>query len=151
MSFDLVIRGGTVIDGTGAERFTADVAIKDGRIAEVGKIEARGAREIDAAGALVTPGFIDIHTHYDGQVSWDPILKPSVNHGVTTAIMGNCGVGFAPCRPKDRDTLIKLMEGVEDIPGTALHEGITWDWESFDEYLTALEKIERTIDIGNGR
>ena len=148
MSLDLVIRGGTVIDGTGAERFTADVAVKDGRIVEVGKVSGTGAREIDAVGALVTPGFIDIHTHYDGQVSWDPILKPSVNHGVTTAIMGNCGVGFAPCRPKDRDTLIKLMEGVEDIPGTALHEGITWEWETFGEYLTALEKIERTIDIG---
>jgi N-acyl-D-aspartate/D-glutamate deacylase len=148
MSLDLVLRGGTIFDGTGADRFSGDVGIKDGRIVEVGKVSGRGAREIDARGALVTPGFIDIHTHYDGQVSWDPILKPSVNHGVTTAIMGNCGVGFAPCRPKDRDTLIKLMEGVEDIPGTALHEGITWDWETFDEYLTALEKIERTIDIG---
>jgi N-acyl-D-aspartate/D-glutamate deacylase len=148
MSLDLVIRGGTIVDGTGAERYSGDVGVKDGRIAELGKISTAAKREIDARGALVTPGFIDIHTHYDGQVSWDPILKPSVNHGVTTAIMGNCGVGFAPCRPKDRDTLIKLMEGVEDIPGTALHEGITWEWETFGEYLTALEKIERTIDIG---
>jgi N-acyl-D-aspartate/D-glutamate deacylase len=145
---DLVIRGGTIFDGTGADRFTGDVGVQDGRIVEVGEVSGTGVREINADGALVTPGFIDIHTHYDGQVSWDPILKPSVNHGVTTAVMGNCGVGFAPCRPADRDTLIKLMEGVEDIPGTALHEGITWDWESFGEYLTALEKIKRTIDIG---
>jgi N-acyl-D-aspartate/D-glutamate deacylase len=148
MNLDLVIRGGLIIDGTGADRFTGDVGIRNGKIVEIGKVSSRGGREIDAAGALLTPGFIDIHTHYDGQVSWDPVLKPSVNHGVTTAIMGNCGVGFAPCRPKDRDTLIKLMEGVEDIPGTALHEGITWQWETFGEYLTALEKIERTIDIG---
>jgi N-acyl-D-amino-acid deacylase len=148
MSLDLLIRGGAIVDGTGAPSFTGDVGVKDGRIVEIGRVSSAAAEVIDADGALVTPGTVDIHTHYDGQVSWDPEMKPSSNHGVTTAVMGNCGVGFAPCRTEDRETIIKLMEGVEDIPGTVLHEGITWEWESFDEYLSALDALPRTIDIG---
>ncbi|MBN8890826.1 MAG: amidohydrolase family protein, partial [Rhodospirillales bacterium] len=143
----LVIRGGTVIDGTGAPGFEADVAVAGGRIVQVGEVSARGAEEIDARGRIVTPGFVDIHTHYDGQAIWDSHLAPSAWHGVTTAVMGNCGVGFAPVRPADRDRLIELMEGVEDIPGAALHEGLDWQWESFGEYLTALERRPRDIDI----
>jgi N-acyl-D-aspartate/D-glutamate deacylase len=148
MSYDTIIRNGTSIDGTGAAGYSGDIGIADGVITAIGSVTGRARRILDADGALVTPGFIDIHTHYDGQVSWDPILKPSVNHGVTTAIMGNCGVGFAPVRPRDHDTIISLMEGVEDIPGTALHEGITWEWETFGEYLDALDRLDRTIDIG---
>jgi N-acyl-D-aspartate/D-glutamate deacylase len=144
---DLVIRGGTIIDGTGAPGFEADVAIAGGRIAAIGKVEARGAEEIDARGQIVTPGFVDIHTHYDGQAVWDSHLQPSAWHGVTTAVMGNCGVGFAPVKPGDRDRLIELMEGVEDIPGPALHEGLQWSWESFPQYLDALERKPRDIDI----
>ncbi|MEY3013330.1 MAG: hypothetical protein RIT45_2065 [Pseudomonadota bacterium] len=147
MAFDVVIRGGMVVDGKGGEPFAADVAIADGKIAAIGANLGSGAREIDAAGALVTPGFVDIHTHYDGQVSWDPDLMPSSVHGVTTAVMGSCGVGFAPVRKSDRDRLIALMEGVEDIPGTALSEGINWRWESFPEYLDALAAMDRTIDV----
>ena len=125
--FDLIIRGGTVVDGTGAPAFTADVAVKDGVIAQVAPtIVGEAAEEIDATGKLVTPGFIDIHTHYDGQVSWDTLLEPSSGHGVTTVVVGNCGVGFAPVRPGREEWLVQLMEGVEDIPGTALHEGIKW-------------------------
>lgn len=146
--FDMLIKGGKVIDGTGRAGFTADVAIKDGVIAQVDKVTAPAAHIIDADGALVTPGFIDIHTHYDGQVSWDAEMLPSANHGVTTAVMGNCGVGFAPARSRDRETLIALMEGVEDIPGTALHEGISWEWETMGEYIDAIDKIPRTMDIG---
>ena len=137
--YDLIIRGGTVIDGTGKARTKADVAVKDGRIAAVGEISDSADREIDATGKLVTPGWVDIHTHYDGQATWDPLLAPSSWHGVTTVVMGNCGVGFAPVKPKDREFLIELMEGVEDIPGAALSEGINWQWESFPEYLDALE------------
>jgi N-acyl-D-aspartate/D-glutamate deacylase len=137
---DIVIRNGTVIDGTGADARTADVAIKDGIVVEVGKVATSGAQEIDADGALVTPGFVDIHTHYDGQAVWDERLQPSSLHGVTTVVMTNCGVGFAPVRPEDRNRLVELMEGVEDIPGTAIHEGLTWDWESFGEYLDALDR-----------
>jgi N-acyl-D-aspartate/D-glutamate deacylase len=147
-SFDTIIRGGTIVDGTGAERFTGDVAIKDGLIAAVGAIAGDADQEIDANGMVVTPGFVDIHTHYDGQATWDQEMAPSSWHGVTTVVMGNCGVGFAPARPDQHDWLIGLMEGVEDIPGTALAEGITWEWESFPEYLDTLEKMPRAIDVG---
>jgi N-acyl-D-aspartate/D-glutamate deacylase len=144
---DLVIRGGTVIDGTGAPGRIANVAIDGGVITAVGDSVGEGAREIDAAGLLVTPGWVDIHTHYDGQVTWDPYLSPSCWHGVTTVVMGNCGVGFAPARPDKHDWLIALMEGVEDIPGSALAEGIKWNWESFPEYLDAVEAKERVLDV----
>jgi len=145
---ELVIRAGTVVDGSGAPGRTADVAVDGGRITAVGRVEGRGAREVDADGALVTPGFVDIHTHYDGQATWDSQLAPSSWHGVTTAVMGNCGVGFAPVRPSDRERLIELMEGVEDIPGTALHEGLSWAWESFPEYLDDLDAKPRDLDLG---
>jgi N-acyl-D-aspartate/D-glutamate deacylase len=145
--FDLVIRNGSVADGMGGPLVTADVAVKDGKIAAIGKIVGRGREEIDAKGKLVTPGFVDIHTHYDGQATWDPRLNPSSWHGVTTVVMGNCGVGFAPVRVKDRERLIELMEGVEDIPGAALHEGLKWNWESFAEYLDAVESRPHDIDI----
>jgi N-acyl-D-amino-acid deacylase len=144
---DLVIRKGTVVDGTGGSRFEGDVAIDDGRISAVGEVAGRGKREIDARGLVVAPGWVDVHTHYDGQVTWDPVLAPSSWHGVTTLVMGNCGVGFAPRRPGEEDFLIELMEGVEDIPGTALHEGIDWRWESFPEYLDALERMDRVLDV----
>jgi N-acyl-D-amino-acid deacylase len=143
--FDLVVRGGTVVDGTGAEPRDADVAVQDGRIAAVGRFEGAGREEIDAKGLAVTPGFVDIHTHYDGQATWDDRFTPSSGHGVTTVVMGNCGVGFAPCRPQDRDTLIKVMEGVEDIPEIVMREGVPWNWQSFPEYLDAL--AERRCDI----
>jgi N-acyl-D-aspartate/D-glutamate deacylase len=146
--FDLVIRGGTIVDGTGAERFTGDIAVKDGLIAQVGEVTGDAAQEIDASGMVVTPGFVDIHTHYDGQATWDQEMAPSSWHGVTTVVMGNCGVGFAPAKPDKHEWLIGLMEGVEDIPGTALAEGINWEWETFPEYLDALEKLPRTVDIG---
>jgi N-acyl-D-aspartate/D-glutamate deacylase len=145
---DLVIRGGTVVDGSGGERRTADVAIDGETITEVGQVDGTGAREIDAAGALVTPGFVDIHTHYDGQATWDNHLAPSSWHGITTVIMGNCGVGFAPVHDHDHDRLIELMEGVEDIPGVALHEGLAWNWNSFAEYLDAVEAVPHDIDVG---
>jgi N-acyl-D-aspartate/D-glutamate deacylase len=145
---DLVFRNGTVIDGTGASRFVGDVAVTHGVITEVGQVDGRGHREIDADGMLVTPGFVDIHTHYDGQATWDSQLAPSSWHGVTTVVMGNCGVGFAPVHEHNQERLIQLMEGVEDIPGTALHEGLSWDWSSFPEYLDALERRPRDIDLG---
>jgi len=145
---DLVIRNGTVVDGTGAPARRADVAIDDGRVSAVGEVADAGREEIDAAGKLVTPGFVDIHTHYDGQVVWDPEITPSSWHGVTTVVMGNCGVGFAPVKPDRHDFLISVMEGVEDIPGAALSEGVTFEWESFPEYLDAVEAIAHTIDIG---
>ena len=145
---DMVIRSGSVIDGTGQGAFTADVAIKDGLIVEVGKVSGAGAREVDAYGALVTPGFVDIHTHYDGQATWSNRMSPSSHHGVTTVVMGNCGVGFAPVRPTDHDLLIELMEGVEDIPGVALSEGLSWEWESFPDYLDYLSKRQFDMDIG---
>ena len=148
MTFDLKITGGALYDGDGGEAFHANIGVKDGRIAEIGKCEAAADRIIDADGAIVTPGFIDLHTHYDGQISWDEELKPSVNHGVTTILMGNCGVGFAPVKKQDHDRLIKLMEGVEDIPGTALHEGLTWGWESFADYMNAIDAMPHTIDFG---
>ena len=144
---DLVIRGGTVVDGTGALRFVADVAVDGGIITAVGHISAQGREEIDATGKVVAPGFVDIHTHYDGQATWDSEMAPSSWHGVTTVVMGNCGVGFAPAKKDKHDWLIGLMEGVEDIPGTALAEGMTWDWETFPEYLEALERRPRTIDV----
>lgn len=145
---DLVIRRGTVVDGTGAQSFAGDVAIDGGRIAAVGDVGERGREEIEAEGHLVTPGFVDVHTHYDGQVSWDPWITPSSWHGVTSVVMGNCGVGFAPASPDRHDWLIGLMEGVEDIPGTALAEGISWEWESFPEYMDAVERVPHAIDIG---
>ncbi|MCA9503569.1 MAG: amidohydrolase family protein [Spirochaetaceae bacterium] len=145
---DLVLRGGRIADGTGQDTFTGDVAVQDGRIVEVGRVEGRGRREIDADGRLVTPGFVDIHTHYDAQATWDPHLLPSGWHGVTTAVVGNCGVGFAPAKPEQREMLISLMEGVEDIPGSALAEGIRWEWETFPEYLDALERSDMAIDLG---
>lgn len=145
--FDLVIRGGTLADGTGAELREADIAISGARIAAVGRFAGRGREEIDARGQLVTPGFVDIHTHYDGQATWDSQLAPSSWHGVTTVVMGNCGVGFAPVRAPDRGRLIELMEGVEDIPGAALHEGLKWNWESFGDYLDALEARPHDIDV----
>jgi len=145
---DLIIRNGTIVDGTGAAPFKGDIAIDGDRIVAVGKIEGPARREIDAEGMIVTPGWVDIHTHYDGQATWDPLLAPSSWHGVTTAIMGNCGVGFAPVRPDAHKFLIELMEGVEDIPGVALTEGIDWTWESFPEYLDALESQKRAIDVG---
>jgi N-acyl-D-amino-acid deacylase len=154
--FDLKITGGTVVDGTGADRFAADVAVKDGRIVEIRRrgggdapLEGDAAETIDATGKVVAPGFVDIHTHYDGQVSWDSGLAPSSHHGVTTVVMGNCGVGFAPVRPGHEDWLIGLMEGVEDIPGAALTEGITWGWESYPEYLDVVEKQHYAVDVGS--
>jgi N-acyl-D-aspartate/D-glutamate deacylase len=147
MTFDLKIRNGLVFDGDGAEPLRADIGVRNGRIAEIGACAAGADRTIDAEGAIVTPGFIDLHTHYDGQISWDEEMRPSVNFGVTTVLMGNCGVGFAPVRPRDHDRLIRLMEGVEDIPGTALHEGIRWGWESFGDYLNAIDAMPHTIDF----
>src|SRR6201993_373008 len=144
---DIVIRGGRIIDGTGRAAHTGDVAIDGARIAEVGGKPGPGKREIDADGLLVTPGWVDVHTHYDGQAVWDPVLAPSSWHGVTTILFGNCGVGFAPVRREHRAGLIELMEAIEDIPGTALAEGLQWDWESFPEYLDALDRMSRTIDV----
>jgi N-acyl-D-aspartate/D-glutamate deacylase len=143
---DLLIKGATVVDGRGGEPFVADVGVRDGRIVEVGAISEAAKETVDAHGLWLTPGFVDIHTHYDGQVTWDANFTPSIYHGVTTLVMGNCGVGFAPVRPGHQDDLIKLMEGVEDIPGAALHEGIRWDWESFPQYMDALEKTPRSLD-----
>src|SRR3954469_17269004 len=143
----LVVRGAQVVDGTGRPASTADVAVDDGRITEVGKVDGRGHREIDADGLVLAPGWVDIHTHYDGQVTWDPDVTPSSWHGVTTVVMGNCGVGFAPVRRGAEGFLIELMEGVEDIPGTALHEGIDWQWESFPEYLDAVDAAPRVLDV----
>jgi len=145
---DLVIRNGTLVDGTGSAPFSGDVAVRDGKITEVGRVTGEARRTIDADGRLVTPGFVDIHTHYDAQATWDPHLLPSGWHGVTTTVFGNCGVGFAPAHPDRREWLIGLMEGVEDIPGTALAEGIRWDWESFPEYLDALERSPLAMDVG---
>ncbi|HVC56484.1 MAG TPA: amidohydrolase family protein [Stellaceae bacterium] len=144
---DIVIRGGTILDGTGAAAFAGDVAIDGAEIAQVGGKAGPAKREVDANGLLVTPGWVDVHTHYDGQATWDPVLAPSSWHGVTTILFGNCGVGFAPVRQEHRAGLIDLMEAIEDIPGTALAEGLNWEWESFPEYLDALERLPRTIDI----
>lgn len=150
MAYDLLIKNGTIVDGTGEAPYRGDVAVRDGKIVAIGEVDAsEGASEtIDAEGQLVTPGWVDIHTHFDGQATWDPLLTPSCWHGVTTVVMGNCGVGFAPVKPDARNWLIELMEGVEDIPGSALSEGIKWDWETFPEFLDALEKHPHTMDIG---
>jgi len=145
---DLVIRNGRIINGSGDQAFIGDIAIDNEKITQVGKVDKAGIKEIDAEENLVTPGWVDIHTHYDGQVCWDPYLTPSSWHGVTTVVMGNCGVGFAPVRPGDENFLIQLMEGVEDIPGSALHEGIEWEWETFPEFLDAIEKKEFVMDLG---
>ncbi len=155
--YDLTITGGTVVDGTGADRYLADVGVRGGRIVAVQRrtgaddpgLTGAAAETIDATGKVVAPGFVDIHTHYDGQVSWDSLLEPSSGHGVTTVVTGNCGVGFAPVRPGREEWLIKLMEGVEDIPGTALTEGITWGWESYPEYLDKLESQSLAVDVGS--
>src|SRR5215218_5575107 len=144
---DLIVRGGTVVDGTGAPALPADVAVDDGRITAVGRVEGDAAEVIDATGKLVTPGFVDVHTHYDGQVTWDPLLTPSSWHGVTTVVMGNCGVGFAPAAPDRHDWIIGLMEGVEGIPGASLREAIQWDWQSVPEYMDALDRIPRALDV----
>ncbi len=147
-AYDLVVRGGIVVDGTGRPPFEADVAVKGGRVAALGRIAGSGVEEIDARGKLVTPGFVDIHTHYDGQAVWDERMQPSSLHGVTTVVMGNCGVGFAPCRPDDHDRLVRLMEGVEDIPFPVLSEGLPWTWESFPEYLDSLARRRFDVDVG---
>lgn len=151
MAFDLKIVGGTIVDGTGADRFVGDIAITGGRIAAIarhGRLDGEAATVIDATDRIVTPGFVDVHTHYDGQATWDELLEPSSLHGVTTVVTGNCGVGFAPVRPGYEARLIALMEGVEDIPGTALHEGMTWGWESFPEFLDVLDQRRWSVDIG---
>lgn len=145
--FDLVIRNGTIVDGSGAKRFEGDVAVKDGVIVAAGSFAGNGAEELDASGKLVTPGFVDIHTHYDAQVTWDTQFSPSTNHGVTTVLFGNCGVGFAPCKPDQRDEMINVMEGVEDIPGIVMAEGLPWNWESFPEYLDAIEQRNMDADF----
>ena len=146
--FDLKITGGTIVDGTGRARFVGDVAVKDGVIVAVGPtVDGDAVEVIDGTGLVVAPGFVDIHTHYDGQATWDPLLDPSASHGVTTVVAGNCGVGFAPVRPDMHERLVEMMEGVEDIPGTALHEGIQWEWETFPEYLDALGRREYALDI----
>jgi len=148
MSYDLIIRNGTIVDGLGGEPYVGDVAVQDGRIAAVGSVNGETARrEIDATGLLVTPGFVDLHTHYDGQSIWSERLTPSSAHGVTTAVMGNCGVGFAPCRQSDHDVLVDVMAGVEDIPGVVMTDGLPWTWETFPEYLDALEAGKRDIDV----
>ncbi len=145
---DLVLKGGTVVDGSGGPSFIADVGVRDGRIIELGEVSERAAEVIDADGALITPGWVDVHTHYDGQVTWDDALEPSATNGVTTLVMGNCGVGFAPVRAQDHDTLIDLMEGVEDIPGSALSTGMPWgEWETFAQYLDLLGERRYAVDI----
>jgi N-acyl-D-aspartate/D-glutamate deacylase len=148
-SFDLIIRDGTIVDGTGGEPFRGSIGVRDGAITAVGTVDGRGRREISAEGLLVTPGFVDVHTHYDGQVTWSHSLCPSSFHGVTTAVMGNCGVGFAPCRESDHERLIRLMEGVEDIPHPVLTEGLPWNWETFPDYLDRLSERQYDIDFAS--
>ncbi len=145
--FDLLVKAATVVDGSGATPVTADVGIRDGLIAEVGQITGAARATLDAQGAWLTPGFVDIHTHYDGQASWDETFSPSIHHGVTTVVMGNCGVGFAPLRSGEQDRLISLMEGVEDIPGVALAEGIPFNWQSFPQYMDALAAMPHSLDF----
>ncbi len=148
MKCDIVIRNGLVVDGTGSPPFVADVAVKGEKISAVGKeLSVSADRIVDATGHIVTPGFVDIHTHYDGQITWDPWLSPSTQHGVTTVLFGNCGVGFAPCREDDKDRLIDFLESVEDIPGIAMHEGIKWTWETFPEYINTLSQTQAACDF----
>jgi N-acyl-D-amino-acid deacylase len=147
MAYDLIIRNGTIVDGLGGEPYPGDVAVRDGVIVAVGVVEGDATREIDATGLLVTPGFVDLHTHYDGQAIWSDRLTPSSHHGVTTAVMGNCGVGFAPCRAEDHDVLVDVMAGVEDIPGVVMVDGLPWDWETFPEFMDALDSRARDIDV----
>lgn len=148
--YDLVIRNATIVDGTGELAYTGDLAVSGGKIAAVGEVVVSGKKEIDARGKLLTPGWVDVHSHMDGQATWDPLCSPAPNHGITTLIMGNCGIGFAPCEPSDEahDRLIAVVEDVEDIPGAALHEGVDWTWESFPEYLDAVDNFPRAIDVG---
>jgi len=148
--YDLVIRNATIVDGTGRPAYTGDLAVSAGRIAAVGEVSGAGRREIDAAGKLLTPGWVDVHSHMDGQATWDPLCSPAANHGITTLVMGNCGIGFAPCEPSPEahDRLIAVVEDVEDIPGAALHEGVQWNWESFPEYLDTVARFPRAIDVG---
>ena len=147
MTHDIVIRGGTVVDGTGAEPRVADVAIDNGRITAIGDIAAEGREELNAAGKIVTPGFIDIHTHLDAQMGWDPDMTPVSWHGVTTALIGNCGVTFAPCKPEDREFLAGMMETVEDIPKQAILTGLPWDWEQYGEYLNSIERLGTAVNV----
>jgi N-acyl-D-aspartate/D-glutamate deacylase len=147
MAYELIVRNGTIVDGLGGEPFTGDVAIADGVIAAVGDVEGEAAKEIDATGLLVTPGFVDLHTHYDGQAIWSDRMTPSSAHGVTTAVMGNCGVGFAPCRSEDHEVLVDVMAGVEDIPGVVMVDGLPWTWETFPEFLDAVASRQRDIDV----
>lgn len=147
MEYDLIIRNGLIVDGSGKPGFDGDIAVLDGKIAAIGKVDGSAKQEIDADGKLVTPGFVDIHTHFDGQATWENRMSPSSNHGVTTVLMGNCGVGFAPCRPHQRDMLVKLMEGVEDIPELVMVDGLPWNWETFPDYLNALEQRELDVDV----
>ncbi len=147
MTPDIVIRGGEIVDGLGGEPYRADLAVKDGRIAEIGRIDARGVEDIDADGLTVSPGFIDLHTHLDAQIGWDPDLTPISWHGVTTALMGNCGVTFAPCKVEDREFLAGMMESVEDIPRQAIMSGLPWTWESYGEYLSAIETLKPGLNI----
>jgi len=147
MEFDTIIKNGLIVDGTGAAPYRSDLGIRDGQIAALGRQLGEASYVIDATDCIVTPGFVDIHTHYDGQASWDKDMRPSVNHGVSTVVMGSCGVGFAPVRPEHHKKLIRLMEGVEDIPGSALAEGLTWDWESLPEYMASLAAKPHSIDL----
>src|SRR3954447_18700806 len=148
MDFDVVIRGGTVVDGAGAPPRPADVGVKGGRVAALGDVDGSAAREVDAGGCIVTPGFVDIHTHLDAQLAWDPIASSSCWHGVTSVVLGNCGVTFAPCKPDDRRYLAELMESVEDIPADAIMDGLPWTWESYGEYLDALDGMPKGVNAG---
>jgi len=147
MVYDLIIRNGTIVDGLGGKPYVGDVAVVGGAIAALGSVDGDATRGIDATGLLVAPGFIDLHTHYDGQAIWSDRMTPSSAHGVTTAVMGNCGVGFAPCRAEDHEVLVDVMAGVEDIPGVVMVDGLPWDWETFPEYLDAVEARQRDIDV----
>jgi N-acyl-D-aspartate/D-glutamate deacylase len=148
MAWDVLIKNGTVVDGTGREPVRADVAVEKDRIAAIGKLNGSAARVIDAEGAQVTPGFIDIHTHLDAQICWDPLATSPCWHGVTSVVMGNCGVTFAPCKPEDREYLAKLMESVEDIPARSIMSGMPWDWETYGEFLTSIDKLPKGVNVG---